>query len=140
MKTKSFAAANRANGMREMRGKVPTQHLRITLTLEVKTGINASTDYRVTERIKMRRMFLSGTLCGAIMAAVVTFTVAIPANNIHWRAEITKRGGGDWYLDKNGHMGWNWTVEPISYRSQRAPLIIVPRSRRSSDSSHTTRL
>jgi hypothetical protein len=25
--------------------------------------------------------------------------VAIPANNDHWRVEITKRGGGTWYID-----------------------------------------
>jgi len=45
-------------------------------------------------REKMGRMFLYGTLCGVMMAAAVTFLVAIPANNDHWRVEIVKRGGG----------------------------------------------
>jgi hypothetical protein len=52
---------------------------------------------------------LVGILCGVIMAAAVTFVFAIPANNDHWRVEITKRGGGAWYFDKNGHFGWMWT-------------------------------
>ena len=81
---------------------------------------------------KMIRIFLVGVLCGVMMAAAVTFVFAIPANNDLWRVEITKRGGGDWYFDKNGHLGWMWTVEPISERSHPA-AIIVPRSRPSSD-------
>jgi hypothetical protein len=75
---------------------------------------------------------LVGILCGVIMAAAVTFVFAIPANNDHWRVEITKRGGGAWYCDKDGHLGWMWTVEPIPERSLPA-AIIVPRSRQSSD-------
>jgi hypothetical protein len=54
---------------------------------------------------KTRRIFLVGILCGVIMAAAVTFVFAIPANNDHWRVEITKRGGGAWYIDKSGHLG-----------------------------------
>jgi hypothetical protein len=27
--------------------------------------------------------------------------------------EIWKRGGGAWTFDKNGHLSWMWTVEPI---------------------------
>jgi len=61
------------------------------------------------------------------MAAAVTFVFAIPANNDHWRTEITKRGGGDWYFDKNGHLGWMWTVEPIPDTHPRK-RIIVPSS------------
>jgi hypothetical protein len=80
----------------------------------------------------MRRAFLGGILCGVIMAAAVTFTLAIPANNDHWRVEIVKRGGGTWYFDRNGHLGWMWTVQPIPERSHPT-TVIVPRSRPSSD-------
>ena len=59
------------------------------------------------------------------MAAAITFVFAIPANNNHWRVEITKRGGGDWYLDKNGRFGWNWTVEPTS-DTRPVKRVIVP--------------
>jgi hypothetical protein len=83
----------------------------------------------------MKLSFLSGILCGVMMAAAVTFTLTIPGTNDHWRIEIVKRGGGTWYVDKNGHMGWMWTVQPISYREHSAPRIIVPRSQPSSDSS-----
>jgi hypothetical protein len=79
----------------------------------------------VIEGDKMRFVFLSGILCGVIMAAAVTFTLAIPANNDHWRVEITKRGGGAWYFDKNGHFGWMWTVEPTS-DTRRAKRVVVP--------------
>ena len=88
----------------------------------------------------MRRVFLSGILCGVMMAAAVTFTLAIPANNIHWRAEIVKRGGGTWYFDNKGHLGWRWTVPLTSDGGRAASFIIVPRPRRSSDSSRATRL
>ena len=75
----------------------------------------------------MRRMFLYGILCGVMMAAAVTFLVAIPANNDHWRVEIVKRGGGTWYVDKNGHLGWMWTAQPVPGRCSpgkdyRAPV------------------
>jgi hypothetical protein len=83
----------------------------------------------------MKLSFLSGILCGVIMAVVVTFTVTIPANNDHWRVEITNRGGGAWSIDKEGNFHWSWTVQPISYHRHSAPLIIVPRSQPSSDSS-----
>ena len=42
---------------------------------------------------KMINVFLGGVLCGVIIAAVVTFTLAIPGNNNQWRAEIFDRGG-----------------------------------------------
>lgn len=89
----------------------------------------ATFDYRVREMRgnKMIRIFLVGTLCGVIMAAAVTFTVAIPANNDHWRVEITKRGGGTWYIDKSGRLGWMWTVEPTS-NIRRTKRVIVPSS------------
>jgi hypothetical protein len=76
----------------------------------------------------MKRMFLYGNLCGVIMAAAVTFAVAIPANNDHWRVEITKRGGGDWYFDKNGHWGWMWTAKLLPQRAHPA-TVIVPKFR-----------
>jgi hypothetical protein len=82
----------------------------------------------------MKLSFLSGMLCGVMMAAAVTFTLTIPGTNDHWRIEIVKRGGGTWYVDKNGHMGWMWTVQPISYRGYSPPRIIVPRSRQTTDS------
>ena len=88
----------------------------------------------------MRRVFLSGILCGVMMAAAVTFILAIPANNDHWRVEIVKRGGGTWYFDKKGNLGWRWTVPLVSDSGRAASLIIVPRPRRSSDSSRATRL
>ena len=78
----------------------------------------------------MIRTFLVGMLCGVIMAAAVTFVFAIPANNDHWRVEITKRGGGDWYFDKNGRLAWMWIVEPIS-DTPRQKRVIVPASQSS---------
>jgi len=54
----------------------------------------------------MKLSFLIGILCGVIMAAAVTFTLAIPGNNDHWRAEIVDHGGGARYLDRNGNIGW----------------------------------
>jgi hypothetical protein len=80
------------------------------------------------ERNKMRRMFLYGILCGVMTAAAVTFFVAIPANNNHWRVEIVKRGGGAWCFDKNGKLGWMWTAEILPQRAHPAK-VIVPRSR-----------
>jgi len=62
----------------------------------------------------MKRTFLIGMLCGVMITAGVTFVFAIPANSDHWRMEIWKRGGAAWTFDKNGHLGWRWTVEPIS--------------------------
>jgi hypothetical protein len=80
----------------------------------------------MTEGHKMGRMFLYGILCGVMMAAAVTFFVAIPANNDHWRVEIVKRGGGTWYFDKKGHLGWMWTVEPASDIRPVKKVIVVP--------------
>jgi len=88
----------------------------------------------MTERNKMRRMFLYGILCGVMIAAAVTFLVAIPANNDHWRVEIVKRGGGTWYVDKSGHLGWMWTVQPVPGPARPAK-VIVPQSRPKPDSS-----
>ena len=76
------------------------------------------------ESKKMIRIFLVGVLCGVIMAAAMTFLFAIPATNDRWRIEITKRGGGTWYFDKNGHLGWAWTVKPVSDKPQQKRVII----------------
>ena len=83
---------------------------------------------------KMRYAFLIGILCGAMLAAGFTFALTIPATNDHWRVEITKRGGGDWYIDKEGKLGWKWMVQPISERVRPAPHSL-PRPRPPSDSS-----
>jgi len=81
--------------------------------------------------MKMKCPFLIGILCGVMMAAAVTFTLTIPATNNHWRVEITKRGGGDWYIDKEGNLGWMWIAQPVSERCHSAPA----HPRRASDSS-----
>ena len=80
----------------------------------------------------MRRIFLSGILCGVMLASAVTFVLAIPANNDHWRVEITKHGGGDWSIDKEGNLHWMWTAQPIFERGYPHPL---PPPRRASNSS-----
>jgi hypothetical protein len=74
---------------------------------------------------KLIRTFLIGNLCGVIMAAAVTFVFAIPGNSDYWRMEIWKRGGGAWRLDKNGHLSWMWTVEPIA-ETRPAKRVVVP--------------
>ena len=61
----------------------------------------------------MKHLFLIGMLCGVIITAAVTYVFAIPANSDQWRMEIFKRGGGAWTVDKTGHIGWKWMVEPI---------------------------
>jgi len=78
---------------------------------------------------KMRRIFLCGILCGVTVAAGLTFIVAIPANNTRWQIEIVKRGGGAWFFDKNGRIGWMWTVEPTSTAPQKKQIIVpAPRT------------
>jgi hypothetical protein len=63
------------------------------------------------------------------MAAALTFTVAIPANNTRWQIEVVKRGGGAWFFDRNGHMGWMWTVEPVAGAPQTKKIIVpAPRT------------
>jgi hypothetical protein len=74
----------------------------------------------------MRRMFLYGILCGVIMATAVTFSVAIPANNDHWRVEIVKRGGGTWYFDKSGKLEWRWTAQPVPAPARPARVVVPP--------------
>ncbi len=85
-------------------------------------------DYRVREMngYKLIRTFLIGNLCGVIMAAAVTFVFAIPANSDYWRMEIWKRGGAAWTSDKNGHLGWKWTVEPVPDIPHKKRVIVPP--------------
>ena len=61
----------------------------------------------------MIRLFLIGMLCGVMITAAVTVVFAIPANSDYWRMEIYKRGGAAWTVDRTGHVGWRWMVEPI---------------------------
>ncbi len=72
---------------------------------------------------KMIRLFLIGMLCGVMIMAAVTVVFAIPANNFHWRMEIFNRGGAAWTVDKNGHVGWKWMVEPIPDTPRQKPVI-----------------
>jgi len=74
---------------------------------------------------KMIRLFLIGMLCGVMITAAVTYVFAIPANSTYWRMEIWKRGGAAWTVDKNGHSGWKWMVDPIP-DAPRAKPVIVP--------------
>jgi hypothetical protein len=72
----------------------------------------------------MRGIFLSGVLCGVIMATAVTFVFAIPGNSDYWRMEIWKRGGAAWTFDKNGRLSWTWTVEPLSDIPSKKKIIV----------------
>jgi hypothetical protein len=89
-------------------------------------GMTPNFEYRVREMkgYKLIRTFLIGNLCGVIMAAAVTLAFTIPANSDYWRMEIWKRGGAAWTSDKNGHLGWKWTVEPISDNPRKKPVVI----------------
>ena len=75
-------------------------------------------------------VFLIGMLCGVMITAAFTYVFAIPANNYHWQMEIWDRGGGAWTMDKNGHFGWKWTVDPTSDVPRLKPekAVIVPSS------------
>jgi hypothetical protein len=75
-------------------------------------------------RLRAIRIFLIGVMCGAMIAAAVTFGLTIPATSDYWRMEIWKRGGGAWTFDKNGHLGWKWTVEPIPDNPRKKPVVL----------------
>jgi hypothetical protein len=62
-----------------------------------------------------------------MITAGVTLVFAIPANSDHWRMEIWNRGGAAWIFDKNGNIGWMWTVEPTP-ETRSAKRAIVPSS------------
>jgi len=74
----------------------------------------------------MMRIFLIGTLFGAMITAAVTYVFALPANSNYWRMEIWKRGGAAWTFDKNGHFGWKWMVEPIPDTPRQKPVTMPP--------------
>jgi hypothetical protein len=67
-------------------------------------------------------------LCGVIVTAAFTYLFAIPANSDYWRMEIYNRGGGAWTMDKNGHTGWKWMVEPMPDAPSPAKPAVVPLS------------
>ena len=70
------------------------------------------------------RIFLIGMLCGVMTMAAVTLMFAIPANDFRWKMEIYNHGGGAWTMDKNGHFGWKWMVEPIPDTPRQKPVIV----------------
>ena len=77
---------------------------------------------------KMIRLFLIGVLFGVMITAAVTYAFAIPANNYHWRMEIFERGGAAWTVDKSGHIGWKWMVDPIPDTPTPAQRSVAPPS------------
>jgi hypothetical protein len=68
-------------------------------------------------------------LSGVMLAAAFTFAFALPANSDYWRMEIYKRGGAAWTVDRSGHTGWRWMVDPIPDTPSPARRAIVPFSR-----------
>ena len=78
--------------------------------------------------MRRRRFFLIGMLCGVMITSAVTYVFAIPANSNYWRMEIWKRGGAAWTMDKNGHFGWKWTVEPIPDGATPPKRVVSPSS------------
>ena len=74
----------------------------------------------------MMRLFLIGTLFGVMITAAVAYAFAIPANSDYWRMEIYKRGGAAWTVDRTGHVGWKWMVEPIPDTPSKKPVIAAP--------------
>ena len=76
---------------------------------------------------KMMRLFMIGMLCGVMITAAVTYVFAIPANSDYWRMEIYKRGGAAWTVDRTGHVGWKWMVQPVPDTPSKK-LIIAPPS------------
>jgi hypothetical protein len=75
---------------------------------------------------KMMRLFMIGMLCGVMITAAVTYVFAIPANSDYWRMEIYKRGGAAWTVDRTGHVGWKWMVEPIQDTPGKKRVIASP--------------
>ena len=74
----------------------------------------------------MMRLFLIGTLFGVVVAAAVTYGFALPANSDYWRMEIYKRGGAAWTVDRTGHVGWKWMVEPIQDTPVKKRIVAPP--------------
>ena len=74
----------------------------------------------------MIRLFLIGTLFGVMITAAVTYVFAIPANSDYWRMEIYKRGGAAWTVDRTGHVGWKWMIQPIQDTPSEKRIIAPP--------------
>jgi len=74
----------------------------------------------------MMRIFLIGTLFGVMLTAAITFVFAIPANSDYWRMEIYNRGGAAWTVDRAGHIGWKWMVEPATDTPPQKRVITPP--------------
>ena len=81
---------------------------------------------RIVRNRKIMRIFLIGMLCGVMTAAAVTYAFAIPANSDYWRMEIYKRGGAAWTVDRAGHVGWKWMVEPVPDTPGKKRIIAPP--------------
>jgi hypothetical protein len=81
---------------------------------------------RIVRNRKIMRIFLIGTLFGVMITAAVTYAFAIPANSDYWRMEIYKRGGAVWTVDRAGHVGWKWMVEPILDTPPQNHIIAPP--------------
>lgn len=75
---------------------------------------------------RMRRLFMSGMLCGVIVTAAFTYVFAIPANNYYWQTEIWKRGGAAFTFDmKSGRStGWKWMIEAPHDTPPKKPVIV----------------
>jgi hypothetical protein len=76
----------------------------------------------------MIRLFLIGTLFGVMITAAVTYVFAIPANSDYWRMEIYKRGGAAWTVDRTGHVGWTWMIEPMPDTPNIPKRAVIPPS------------
>jgi hypothetical protein len=74
----------------------------------------------------MMRLFLIGTLFGVMITATITYVFALPANSDYWRMEIYKRGGAAWTVDRTGHTGWKWLVEPATDTPREKRVITPP--------------
>ena len=74
----------------------------------------------------MIRLFMIGMLCGVMITAAVTYVFTIPANSDYWRMEIYKRGGAAWTVDRTGHVGWKWMIEPIQDTPSEKRIIAPP--------------
>jgi hypothetical protein len=40
--------------------------------------------------------------------------------------EIYKRGGAAWVVDRSGHVGWTWMIEPIPDTPSKKRIITPP--------------
>jgi hypothetical protein len=101
------------------------------LTVDLRNQLDGelrSLDKETVRNRKMMRIFLIGTLFGVMMTAAVTYVFALPANSNYWRMEIWKRGGAAWTVDKSGHFGWKWMVDPIPDTPIPAKRAVVPPS------------